>query len=369
MLSKRILVLVSLLLISFLLVGCGITTPPIVENQEPEITSTPVKTATEGTEYTYDVEATDPDGDSLTYFLTTKPDGMSIDSGTGVISWIPGATQIGGNLVIVKVSDGVLSATQGFTVTVTKRVPMKITVDSPTFTVGEPYWFAVNMTANDDSGKSVIAHFGVPTSEDNESIEGTLEIGVGSDVVFLVEGDVFQTEEFTMEDATANFRGTFTKAGTYSTTLEVRTSPGGTLLCRKKITITIVVEQAVVEQLIVTQNSGQNDTNRVEGHPYINWTIDGSCIDFEFVNPTDNGYAFDYRVDREVGTVTSWSNIIINPGGELAGEEIGPSYNIVNVSAGSTETRHVCVEEEVWVGLRLGPENDYFLDWIKFEVR
>lgn len=37
--------------------------------------------------YEYDVDALDPDNDTLTYSLTTKPDGMTIDSTTGRIQW------------------------------------------------------------------------------------------------------------------------------------------------------------------------------------------------------------------------------------------------------------------------------------------
>ena len=39
-------------------------------NDAPTITSTPVTAATEDAAYSYDVNATDPDGDTLTYSLT-----------------------------------------------------------------------------------------------------------------------------------------------------------------------------------------------------------------------------------------------------------------------------------------------------------
>jgi len=122
---------------------------------------------------------------------------------------------------------------------------------------------------------------------------------------------------------------------------------------------------------VVTQDSGQNAINEGNGWPYIEWEIDGLCIEFTFVNPTNWNFAFDYRVDGEEGETNPWSSIIIN-GGELVGQEIGPSYNIVNMPAGDpglTKTVHVCAEEEIWVGMRLGAENDYFLEWIKFEVQ
>src|SRR3989344_3162602 len=65
------------------------------ENKPPRIISTPITTATENVLYKYDVDATDPDGDALTYSLTTKPAGMSINANTGLISWTPSSSQIG----------------------------------------------------------------------------------------------------------------------------------------------------------------------------------------------------------------------------------------------------------------------------------
>jgi len=236
MLNKRILVIISLLLISFLLVGCGITTPTIIENKTPEIVSVSLKTATVGVLYTYDVNATDPNGDTLIYSLINKPVYMTIDSTTGVIEWTPPySTPVGDYPVKVEVSDGILSDTQFFNISVAARTPMEITVDLPTFTVGESAWFTINMTANDDSGKSVKAEFNVPPS-----IEGTLDIGVESDLNFELMEDVFSSGEFIMEDVTATFRGTFTKEGTYTTTLEVKTIPGNILLRSKVITIVVV---------------------------------------------------------------------------------------------------------------------------------
>ncbi len=53
----------------------------------PVIISQPVTTAVAGQAYTYPVKAIDPDGDPLTYSLTTAPQGMTIDPTTGVASW------------------------------------------------------------------------------------------------------------------------------------------------------------------------------------------------------------------------------------------------------------------------------------------
>jgi len=86
------------------------------DNHPPQITSTPVTSATVGEAYTYDVAATDPDGDTLTYSLLAAPTGMTINSSTGLINWIP--TAAGSFGVTVKVSDGELSDSQSFTIVV-----------------------------------------------------------------------------------------------------------------------------------------------------------------------------------------------------------------------------------------------------------
>lgn len=88
-------------------------------NHPPQITSTPVTAATEGVAYAYDVNATDPEGDALTYSLTQAPAGMTIDAATGLITWTPGAAQVGMQAVTVKVADAPgLSASQSYAISV-----------------------------------------------------------------------------------------------------------------------------------------------------------------------------------------------------------------------------------------------------------
>ena len=114
MINKKNLILLSLLLLLPLFVGCN-GTPPI--NHAPTITSTPINTATVSLLYTYNVDATDPDGDTLTYALTVSPPGMSINPSTGVISWTPTSAQIGDYNVTVEVTDGEFQDIQSFIVT------------------------------------------------------------------------------------------------------------------------------------------------------------------------------------------------------------------------------------------------------------
>src|SRR5262249_49152086 len=69
-------------------------------------------------QYTYQVQAVDADNEQLVYSLPTAPDGMQINSATGLITWNPGINQVGPHSVVVKVTDprGAFD-TQSFTLT------------------------------------------------------------------------------------------------------------------------------------------------------------------------------------------------------------------------------------------------------------
>jgi len=150
----KILTLISLFLFLPLLVGCK---PPMI-NQSPIITSIPITTATVDLLYTYDVDATDPDGDTLTYSLTTSPTGMTIPSTTGLINWTP--TSTGYYDVTVEVSDNgspVLSTTQSFTIHV-GQAPVNqppIITSTPITTATVDVLYTYNVNATDPNGDTL----------------------------------------------------------------------------------------------------------------------------------------------------------------------------------------------------------------------
>lgn len=90
------------------------------ENYPPKIVSSPFLFAMKGEPYGYDAEARDPDRDDvLTFSLDAAPDGMTIDAGSGLISWTPTQDQIGTNEARVRVQDQEgLFDTQTFAITV-----------------------------------------------------------------------------------------------------------------------------------------------------------------------------------------------------------------------------------------------------------
>ena len=61
-------------------------------NQAPRITTVPDVEALSGHSYVYDVDATDPEGDALTFSLGAAPAGMSVVADTGQMTWSPTST-------------------------------------------------------------------------------------------------------------------------------------------------------------------------------------------------------------------------------------------------------------------------------------
>jgi len=130
-------------------------------NMAPVITSTPGTSAVVGTEYTYQIVATDTDcWNIITYSLVSGPDGMTFD-GTDTIKWTPTCAQIGDHAVTVRATDNgspALFAEQNFTITVLTNNYHKPTITPNPFgrhavSSGKQYYYTVN--GSDADGDSV----------------------------------------------------------------------------------------------------------------------------------------------------------------------------------------------------------------------
>ena len=79
-------------------------------NRNPVITTTALPDALEGGSYNVTVEASDPDGDALTFSLSTAPAGLVIDSTTGELSSVGNVTwtpnNVGAYSVTIHIDDG-----------------------------------------------------------------------------------------------------------------------------------------------------------------------------------------------------------------------------------------------------------------------
>ncbi|MEM8685011.1 MAG: Ig-like domain-containing protein, partial [Pseudomonadota bacterium] len=126
-------------------------------NQPPVITSAPPQSVNNTTAYSYTVTATDPEGDALSFSLPDAPTGMSIDSQTGLVSWLPDTE--GNYPVAVRATDtSGNSATQSYTLSVvalgrTNVPPAFVSTPQLVTNLGQSY--AYTAVATDADGDAV----------------------------------------------------------------------------------------------------------------------------------------------------------------------------------------------------------------------
>lgn len=91
----------------------------IETNRIPVITSVPPTTAKQGVTYVYPVEAYDPDGDSISYSVTSSPSSsIKISNSTGLVTWAPIGSEVGLFEITITAKDRYSNATQKFYLTV-----------------------------------------------------------------------------------------------------------------------------------------------------------------------------------------------------------------------------------------------------------
>ena len=195
--NKKLLLGLGVFFITFLLTGC------FLFNSAPVIESDPETTAKEGVAYTYDVDATDPNGDTLTYSLTVSPSGMTINSTTGVITWTP--TIADSYDVTVEVSDDSKSDTQSFTITVAKTLLTSIEVQPSAMTIKKGNSQTItSVTAYYDGDASANIALSSCTYESNKvnvtvtngiiSVSANCAATVATIIVYYTEGGITESD-------------------------------------------------------------------------------------------------------------------------------------------------------------------------------
>ncbi|HUR20429.1 MAG TPA: putative Ig domain-containing protein [Vicinamibacterales bacterium] len=133
-------------------------TPPPV-NVAPSISGSAAITATVGQTYTFQPVGQDANGDALVYSIANRPNWLTFTPSTGRVSGTPTTTDVGatGNIIIT-VTDGSLSATLTFAITVqntapVNRAPTITGTPTTTITAGTAYNFAP--VGSDPDGNSL----------------------------------------------------------------------------------------------------------------------------------------------------------------------------------------------------------------------
>src|SRR5690606_37514936 len=153
-------------------------------NDAPTITSVAPTSATEGSEYSYQLAVTDPDdannGTDLTFTLTQAPSGMNVTA-TGLVTWTP-ADGISSADVTVQVADGgeggVGPATQSWTMTVegVHDAPFIAEGDNVNGSMSEdgaPTAFALTLNATDIDSSTLAWSILTAATEGTASASGT----------------------------------------------------------------------------------------------------------------------------------------------------------------------------------------------------
>ena len=182
-------------------------------NEPPTIVSVPPTAAEEGRPYTYDVEATDPDGDLLQYSLTSGPTGMSVNANIGLIEWTPTSAQLGNNPVTVRVQDPFgVSDTQEFTITVAapSGFPTAV-IDSPAEDADLSGQVDVIGEASDDNLDRYVLEFAPAGTDDfTEFAEGSTP--VVADVLGTLDTTLLENGLFTLRLTVTDMGGKATSA-------------------------------------------------------------------------------------------------------------------------------------------------------------
>ncbi len=75
-------------------------------NEIPIVTTSPDTTANEDELYSYSIQTADANSDTLSFTLITGPEGMTVDSATGIVQWTPTQSDVGSTSISVRIADG-----------------------------------------------------------------------------------------------------------------------------------------------------------------------------------------------------------------------------------------------------------------------
>jgi len=195
--KKGITILLLFIVVSVFASGCML---PIFGNEAPVIQSSPSLSVKLGDDYSYQVEAIDDNDADLTYSLLLSPEGMTIDSSTGLLTWIPTEDQVGENDVTIKVSDGWSGITQDFSVEVRLVKLSSISVSPETMTVDTGQTKPISsVTAYYDDGSNASIAKTDCTYESSSSIASVSTSGL---VTGKIAGTVIITVSYTEDEIT-----------------------------------------------------------------------------------------------------------------------------------------------------------------------
>jgi hypothetical protein len=262
-------------------------TEAVEENVAPVITSSATTSATVEQLYSYELTATDENGDDLTMVGMIVPSWLDFNATTGVLSGTPTAENVGSHAVTLQVTDGALETNQSFEIAVDEASVASLII----FEESEnPLW-----QAWDCCGGST------PTIEEDDGDHGnTVEFSIGATATvmgFTSRGGHGVTDGVPF-DATD-----IVEEGTFTFELKLMSSPGDT---DWKFKIESDEAATAVEVSLSTSNEGHAAPEVGTWQSYsFNLSalqsagLDVSKIDVVMIFPAwDTGNGAVYRVDN-----------------------------------------------------------------------
>lgn len=127
-------------------------------NRAPQFTSEPLREVAAGGTYRYQATSTDPEDDRRTYSRIAGPENLLVDEGTGVVTWVTAAGDVGTHAVTIRVADEYgLWHDQQYVIAVTEGLPNRppVFTSTPVVDVYVNVPYSYQATARDLDGDTL----------------------------------------------------------------------------------------------------------------------------------------------------------------------------------------------------------------------
>ncbi len=197
-------------------------------NEGPTITSSAITSATQDNAYSYTLNSSDVDGDTLSISASTLPAWLTLtDNGDGsaLLSGTPGNAEVGNHNVVIEVSDGVLSTSQSFTINVVNvnDAPQITSSANTSATQDSAYSYTLNSSDVDGDALSINAitlpaWLSLIDNGDGTALlsgtPGNAEVGNHNVVIEVSDGVLSSSQSFTINVANVNDAPQITSSAT-----------------------------------------------------------------------------------------------------------------------------------------------------------
>jgi hypothetical protein len=250
-------------------------------NDPPVFTSQAVEGAKEDDPYSYTITTSDPDLDAVTITAPTKPAWLTTftdnGDGTATLSGTPTILDVGTHDVTLEATDGILTTTQDFTITVANINDPPVFTSSPVTDATQDVAYSYAVTTNDPDADTVTIT--APTSpawlaltstgNGTATLSGTPTFSdVGTHQVQLVvsDGEFTAQQDFTITVANVNDAPLFTSAPVTAATEGSSYSYTVTVVDPDPNPVSITITATTLPSWLTLTDNGDG-TATVEGVP------------------------------------------------------------------------------------------------------